>query len=62
MYNSIKHIISEIKNETIEIYKKICDVIGLDKDTLHLINDKLNKIMTQSKKNLIKIIEDILCQ
>ena len=62
MYDLIKHIISEIKNETTEMYKKICNVTGLDKDTLHLINDKLNKIMTQSKKNLIKIIEDILCQ
>ena len=47
VYESIKHIISEIENETIEIYKKICDVIGLDKDTLHLINDKVNEIMTQ---------------
>ena len=60
MYDLIKHIISEIKNETVEIYKKICD--GLDKDTLHLVNDKINKIMNQSKKNLIKIIGDILCQ
>ena len=60
MYDSIDHIISEIEKETIEIYNKTCHVIGLDMDILHLINDKLNEIMTQSKKNLIKIIEDIL--
>ena len=40
---------------------KMCDVNMLDKDELYLINDKLNEIKAQSRKNLIKI-EDILCQ
>ena len=61
VYDSLEHVISEIKNETDEIYIKMCNVNGLDKDALHLINDKLNEIMTQSKKNLIKV-KDILSQ
>ena len=47
MYDLLEHIISEIKNETDEIYIKMYNVNGLDKDALHLINDKLNEIMTQ---------------
>ena len=54
VYDLLEHIISEIKNETDEIYIKMCNVNGLDKDALHLIKDKLNEIKTQSKKNLIK--------
>ena len=61
VYDSLEHIISEIKNETDEIYIKMCNVNGLDKDALHLINDRLNEIMTRSKKNLIKV-KDILSQ
>ena len=60
VYDLLEHIINEIKSETDEIYTKMCNVNGLDKDALRLINDKLNEIMTQSKKYLIKI-KDILC-
>ena len=60
VYDLLEHIISEIKSETDKIYTKMCNVNGLDKDALRLINDKLNEIMTQSKKYLMKI-KDILC-
>ena len=50
----LKHIISEIQNETDEIYTKMCNVNRLDKDGLNLINDKPNEIKTQTKKKHIK--------
>ena len=61
VYDLLDHIIREMIKETDEIYMKMCDVNMLDKDELYLINDKLNEIKAQSRKNLIKI-EDILCQ
>ena len=56
MCESIDHVISEIKNETNMIDEKIYKVSEMDKDTLHLINDKLKKIINQSRKNLSKIV------
>ena len=50
------HIMSEIKNKTNMIDEKICKVREMDNDILHLIKDKLNKIITQSRKNLSKIV------
>ena len=47
---------SEIKNETNMTDEKIYKVSEMDNDTLHLINDKLKKIINQSRKNLSKIV------
>ena len=52
----IDHVMSEIKNETNMIDEKIHKVSEMDNDTLHLINDKLNEIITQSRKKLSKIV------
>ena len=52
----IDHIMSETKNETNMIDEKIHKVSEMDNDTLHLINDKLNEIITQSRKKLSKIV------
>ena len=43
---------SEIKSETNMIDEKIHKWSQMDNDTLHLINDKLNEIITQSRKIL----------
>ena len=56
MCESIDHVISEIKNETNMIDEKIHKVSEMDNDTLHLIDDKLNEIITQSRKKLSKIV------
>ena len=56
MCESIDHVMSEIKNETNMIDEKIHKVSEMDNDTLHLINDKLNEIITQSRKKLSKIV------
>ena len=56
MCRTIDHVMSEIKNETNMIDEKIYKVSEMDKDTLHLINDKLKKIINQSRKNLSKIV------
>ena len=56
MYRAIVYIMSEIKNETNMIDEKIYKVSEMDKDTLHLINDKLKEIINQSRKNLSKIV------
>ena len=56
MCESIDHVMSEIKNETNMIDEKIYKVSEMDKDTLHLINDKLKEIINQSRKNLSKIV------
>ena len=55
MCESIDHVMSEIKNETNMIDEKIHKVSEMDNDTLHLIDDKLNEIITQSRKKLRKI-------
>ena len=47
---------SRIKNETNMIDEKIHKVSEMDNDTQHLINDKLNEIITQSRKKLNKIV------
>ena len=52
----IDHVMSEIKNETNMIDERIHKLNEMDNDTLHLINDKLNQIMNQSRKNLRNII------
>ena len=44
----IDHVMSEIKNETNMIDEKIHKVSEMDNDTLHLIGNKLNEIITQS--------------
>ena len=46
MCESIDHVMSEIKNETNMIDEKIYKVSEMDNDTLYLIDDKLNNIMT----------------
>ena len=56
MCESIDHVMSEIKNETNMIDKKIHKVSEMDNDTLHLINDKLKEIINQSRKKLSKIV------
>ena len=50
MGGAIDHFMSEIKYETNMIDKKIRKVSEIDNDTLHLIDDKPNDIITQSKK------------
>ena len=52
----IDHVMSEIKNETNMIDEKIHKVSEMDNDTLHLIDDKLNKIITPSIKKLRKVV------
>ena len=47
---------SRIKNETNMIDEKIHKVSEMDNDTLHLIDDKLNKIITPSIKKLRKVV------
>ena len=56
MCRTIDHVMSEIKNETNMIDEKIHKVSEMDNDTLHLIDDKLNEIITQSRKKLSKIV------
>ena len=56
MCESIDHVMSEIKNETNMIDEKIHKVSEMDNDTLHLIGNKLNEIITQSWKKLSMIV------
>ena len=56
LVNRMDHVTSEIKNETNMIDEKIHKVNEMDNDTLHLINDKISEIMTQSRKKLSKIV------
>ena len=56
MGGAIDHVMSEIKNETNISDEKIHKVSEMDNDTLHLIDDKLNEIITQSRKKLSKIV------
>ena len=48
----LNNMINEIKNKKNKIYKKMRKATELDMITLHLINGKLKKIMTQSNKDL----------
>ena len=50
----LKYIIREIHNEAGDIYITMRNVNVLDKNKLHLINDKLKEITTQTKKKLNK--------
>ena len=50
MCDLLKYIIRDIHNETDDIYIKMRNVNVLDKDELHLLNDKLKEITTQTKK------------
>ena len=52
---SIDHVMSEIKNEANMIDEKIHKASEMD-DTLHLINDELKKIISQSIKNVCKTV------
>ena len=56
MWESIDHVMSEIKNERNMIEEKIHKVSEMDNDTQHLINDKLKEIVKLSRKNLEKIV------
>ena len=48
----LDHVMIEIKNETDKIDEKIHKVSEMDNDTLHWIDDKLNKIMTRSRRKV----------
>ena len=52
MYGEIDNVVSEIKNETDKIDEKIHNASEMDNDTLHWIDDRLNNIMTRSRKKL----------
>ena len=49
---TIDHVICEINNETNMIDEIIHKASEMDNDTLHLINDKLNKIIARARKKL----------
>ena len=56
----INNIINEIENKTNKNYKKMSKVTELDMITLYLIKGELNKIMTQSNKDLKYSLANIL--
>ena len=56
----INNIINEIENKTNKNYKKMSKVTELDMITLYLIKGELNKIMTQSNKDLKNSLINIL--
>ena len=56
MDGAIDRVMSEIMNKANMIDEKIHKVSEMDNDTLHLIDDKLNEIITQSRKKLSKIV------
>ena len=56
MCEAIDHVMSEINNETNMIDEKIHKVCEMDNDTLHWIDDKLNEIMTRSRKKIRLIL------
>ena len=49
---TLDHVICEINNETSMIDEIIHKASVMDNDTLHLLNDKLNEIITQARKKL----------
>ena len=61
LYRLLIRIRSSVHDKTDEIQIKMYNVNDLDKDELHSINEKLNKIKDRTMKILIKI-RDILCQ
>ena len=52
----IDHVMSEVKNETNMIDEKLHKVSELNNDTLHLINDILEEIITQSREKLNRMV------
>ena len=56
MCGVIEQVMSEIKNETNMIDEKIYKVSEMDNDTLLWIDDRLNNIMTRSRKKLRWIV------
>ena len=48
----LDQVMSEIKNETNMIDEKIYKLSEMDNDSLHWIDDRLNNIMTRSRKKL----------
>ena len=60
IYDLLNNNINEIKIKTNMIYKKMRNVTELDMITLYLMNGKLNKIMTQSNKDLKNSLLNIL--
>ena len=56
----INNIINEIENKTNKNYKKMSKVTELDMITIYLIKGELNKIMTQSNKDLKYSLANIL--
>ena len=52
---AIDHPMSEKKNETNLIDKKIHKLSEMDNDTLHWMNDRLKEFINQSGRNLRKI-------
>ena len=59
MCGVIDQVMSKIKIETNMIDEKIYKVSEMDKNTLHWIDDRLNNIMTRSRKKLRWIV---VCQ
>ena len=49
---TLDHVICEVDNETNTTDEIIHKASEMDNDTLHLINDKLNEIITQARKVL----------
>ena len=55
MCEAIDRVMSERNRETNMIYEKIHKTRVMDNDTLHRIDDRLNEIMTRSRK-IIRLI------
>ena len=49
---TIKHVVYEINNEKNMVNEITNKASVMDNDTLHLIDDKLDKIMTQTRKKI----------
>ena len=56
MCNEIDYIMNMMNNETNVIDKKIYKICKMDNDTLHWIDDKLNEIITRSRKKIRLIL------
>ena len=56
MCGVIEQVVSEIKNKTNMIDERIYKVSEMDNDTLLWIDDRLNNIMTRSRKKLRWIV------
>ena len=56
MVESLDQVMGEINNEANMIDEKIYEVSEIDNDALHWIDDRLNNIITRSRKKLRLII------